>query len=119
MSNSQKIRELTTQLNEVVSHPEFIGLLEQLEKEPDTDRKQFVRDRMNVNALRGKGIPVRPELRSVVRVFEDPKAAVISPAAVDLGDATARNVDALAPGDVTVCTSVGIVVCVSMGSTVS
>lgn len=115
MESNEKIAELTTNLNAVVSHPEFAGLLEQLEREPEENRKQFIRERMNTDALRQQGIPVQPELRSVVRYFEDPHAAVISSEAIIGPD----GVDQIKASDITVCVSFGVGLCVSVGSTLS
>jgi hypothetical protein len=121
MANKQKIAELSSQLNQVVAHPEFIGLLEELEGLPAESRKQFVRERMNVNALKQKGVPVRPELRAVVRVFENPHAAVINSEAVFTSDsATPRmeeeSMDLARAG--TLCASLGFILCVSYGESV-
>ena len=119
MANKQKIAELSSQLNQVVAHPEFISLLEELESLPAESRKQFVRDRMNVNALKQKGVPVRPELRSVVRVFENPNAAVISSEAIFTSDsATPRIAESMDAVGGTACASVGYIVCVSYGESV-
>ena len=120
MANKQKIAELSSQLNQVIAHPEFIGLLEELESLPAESRKQFVRERMNVNALKEKGVPVRPELRSVVRVFENPNAAVINSEAVfTSGSATPRmEADSMEAVGGTACASVGYIVCVSYGESV-
>jgi hypothetical protein len=119
MASKQKIADLTTNLNAVVSHPEFTGLLEQLEKAPEGNRKQFIRDNMNPDALRQKGIPVQPGLRSVVRYFENPHAAVITSEAIVTSDsATPRVEEFQAIGDTTVCVSFGVGLCVSVGSTV-
>ncbi len=119
MASKQKIADLTTNLNAVVSHPEFTGLLEQLEKTPEEGRKQFIRDNMNPDSLRQKGIPVQPGLRSVVRYFENPQAAVItSEAIVTSGSATPRMEEFAAIGGTTVCVSFGAGLCVSVGSEV-
>ena len=118
MANKQKIAELSSHLNQVVAHPEFIGLLEELESLPAEGRKQFVRERMNVNALKQKGVPVRPELRSVVRVFENPNAAVINSEAVFTSDSATPRMESMEAVGGTACASVGFIVCVSYGEAV-
>lgn len=118
MVSNERIAELSTNLNAVVSHPRFTGLLEQLENEPEENRKQFIRERMNPEALREQGIPVKPELRSVVRYFEDPHSAVITSEFVT-ADGTRPTEDELkSVTDVTVCASFGMGLCVSVGATI-
>ncbi|HEX8208785.1 MAG TPA: hypothetical protein VF584_01265 [Longimicrobium sp.] len=117
MASNEQIAELTTNLNTVVSHPRFAELLEQLEREPEESRKQFIRERMNPDALREQGIPVKPELRSVVRYFEDPHSAVISSEFVTAEDGTPGELRTIS--DVTVCASFGMGLCVSVGATLS
>jgi hypothetical protein len=120
MANQQQIAALSRSLNQVVTHPEFIGLIEELERQPEDRRKQFIRERMNAQALAARGIPTPQGLRSVVRVFENPQSAVITSEAVDAGAGSApgTRVEELAAGDTTVCTSFGIGLCVSVGQSV-
>jgi|GEM_PF-4304161 len=120
MPSKEQIAELSKQLNSVVTHPEFIGLIEELEQAPADQRKQFVRERMNTGALARKGVPVPTGFRSVVRVFEDPQSAVITQEAVQLdapGPGTRALAEMQASLDVTVCASFGVGLCASIGAT--
>lgn len=124
--------EMTRQLNEVVTHPEFLEKLEQLERTPKQERENFVREKMNVGTLAQDGVPVPEGLRAVVRVFEDPKSATLVQNRVELPQrfrpplrgrvptlpergSRGGPVDPLATA---VCVSVGVVVCVSVGGDV-
>lgn len=113
---NKKIADLTDRLTQVTTHPQFIGMLNQLEQLPDEEkRKEFVRREMNVAALVKKGVPIPDGFRSVVRVFENPAAGAIPP--IDGSPATATSTSrALQEAEaITVCGSVGFIVCASVG----
>jgi hypothetical protein len=118
--SAQRIAALSDRLSKVTSHAGFLGLLQKLQDTPPEKRKQFVRDNMNTKALAAAGVPTPEGLRSVVRVFEDPQAAVITSEATQIDAASAdgsRSEDALSVGG-TLCTSLGMIVCVSYGEAV-
>lgn len=120
ISPAQRIAELSDRLNRVTTHPVFLQLLKQLQDTPPDQRKQFVRDRMNTKALAAAGVPTPEGLRSVVRVFEDPAAAVITSEATQLEAPAAEGSRAVAEEAIggTLCASAGFIVCVSYGEAV-
>ncbi len=120
--SAQRIAALTERLTKVTSHPIFLQLLQQLQETPADQRKQFVRDHMNTKALGAAGVPTPEGLRSVVRVFEDPQAAVISSEATQIeAPAVAGSRDVGVENELvggTLCTSAGFIVCVSYGENI-
>lgn len=115
--STQRIAELSNRLTVVTSHPAFLKLLQQLQDTPADQRKQFVRDHMNTKALAAAGVPTPEGLRSVVRVFEDPTSAVIKSETTQAPAPAAEGSRALAAGG-TLCTSIGMIACVSYGESV-
>ena len=115
---AKHLSDLADTLTKITLHPAFLDKLDQLQAVPADQRRQFVRDNMGVGALAAAGIPIPAGLRSVVRVFEDPTAAVITSQATQLDAPEVPSPSgsrSVALQD-TWCTSVGIVACISHGA---
>ena len=119
-SGQGPMRELAEKLAEISTHPEFLRMLKEIKEAPPEERVGRAVQLSTVDNLRERGVPVSPEFRLTTRYFENPDALL-------RGDVLTSTTEVRRPPEevpvepvpvssVTVCFSVGAVVCASVGT---
>ncbi|WP_142215263.1 hypothetical protein [Streptomyces sp. SLBN-118] len=111
----EQLKELSKVLAEVASHPEFTKILKEIEQTPESERLAKATRLASVDELTRRGIPVPEGFRLTTRYFENPSSVTRGDVAVTLPQLPAGG-DELER--ITVCASVGYIVCASVGGEV-
>jgi len=110
MSTSDNIVKMTNDVAKVVSHPNFLKMMEQMNSLPAAERQSEAEEIAKLGTLVKYGIQIPHGLRVSLRSFEDPNT-------VPTTRAIPRPGADIKP--ITVCVSAGLIVCVSVGGDVS
>ena len=109
-----QIANQVEKLNRVASDPSFLQLLEQLQTTEPRERSRFVATKMSPRALTRQGIPLPEGMRITTRYFEEPKAPVLKAKRIGLPERIGAR-PSVEPLAASICVSIGVVVCVSVG----
>jgi len=116
---AEDIQSITERLRQVVSHPEFLKVLREIEQAPSPERLTVAQQLATPTALAQRGIPIPQDFRVTTRIFEQPSAATIQAVTLsEEGQPTPPPAE-LATGPITICASVGFIVCASVGTTIT
>src|SRR4051812_42080442 len=72
-----KIREISQRLSEITTHPEYLKLLDEIKKMPQSTALEYAKNNINPQELKKRGIPIPEDFKITTRVFENPAASVI------------------------------------------
>jgi len=108
MSNPAEIAKMVSEVTAVVTHPNFLKMMNGLQSLPEADREKEAENIAQIATLQKHGIPLPKGFRVSTRRFENPADSQMK--------APAPGAVASDPSQgLTVCGSVGMGVCVSVG----
>lgn len=114
------VEEQITDLSKVVSHPQFIALLTEIEEAPEEERVDVASRLASVAELEARGIPIPQNMRLTTRWFENVELDRGRGERL-LAEATADRRRTIPPGGeeipIHVCGSLGQWVCGTVGTT--
>lgn len=110
------IRKAGENLGTVFSHPAFMNLIQEMQKLPPNERENYAKVHFTPQKLKELGVPLPDAFRITTRYFEDPLSEAIQGRKIGEGGFSVDNdLDINTTNKMTVCGSVGFVVCVSVG----
>lgn len=112
--DADKLTQQAITLSKMAAHPGFLAILDEIGQTPEADRLKAAERLATVDNLRSKGVPIPDEFRLTTRYFENPQASLVSSVQVDTVKPAGADDDDFASG-LTICGSVGYIVCGSVG----
>ena len=95
MPSSEELDTLFQAFKRVLTHPEFLKALEEVQNLPEAQRSQAASTQLTPQVLAARGIPIPQGMSITTHNFEGPSAPTIS--AVEVGTMTANMTGAGAP----------------------
>lgn len=116
MTETEIVAESIKKLSAVVSSPEYIKIFKAISQQPPEKRKEFAEMVANPEELTKRGIEMPKDFRITTRVFEAPSEGASSGKELyTYSEGPLRAGVESDPLALTICASVGVVVCVSVG----
>lgn len=101
-------QEMMQELTDTVSHPQFDSLIREIQEQPQDNRLAYAQRFATPEELKERGVPLNDQFRICIRMFEDKDAPSVTYDSIF----TSRPIQA---GAWTVCASLGVVLCISVG----
>jgi hypothetical protein len=78
----EELAQQVQKLNEAVTHPAFLEMLEEISKLPEDERFKAASERGTPEALARRGVPLPDGMRVTTRYFEDPQSRFLGSVAL-------------------------------------
>lgn len=108
MPTAEELKQQAATLSDVVRHPGFVSIVQELEDTPPEQRDAKAAELASIDNLRARGVPIPEGMRLTTRWFENPEEGAKSDGEL-VGHAEQ------VPG-LTICGSLGWFLCISVGS---